>query len=62
MASIGNVQDLGIKLAAITAVSEAHALADVFDDEESEAALNALGVAINAIISALEQCGILTPN
>ena len=36
-----------------------HALADVFDDEESEAALNALGTKINSIIHALEDAGIL---
>jgi hypothetical protein len=45
--------------AAIAAASEAHALADSFDDEESEAALNALGAKINAIIVALENFGIL---
>lgn len=39
--------------------STAHALADVFDDEESEAALNALGTKLNSVIHALENAGIL---
>ena len=43
----------------IADASTAHALADTFDDEESEAALNALGTKINAILSALETVGIL---
>ena len=59
MASIGNYNDLGIKLAHIADASTAHALADVFDDEESEAALNALGTTINSILAALEAVGIL---
>jgi len=60
MASIINYPDLGIKLAHIADASVAHALADVFDDEESEAALNALGVKINAILLALENIGVLS--
>ena len=71
--SIGNHTDLQIKLAAITAAdaavgdqgatqntgwgadSEAH-----FDEIRTK--LNENATAINSIISALEQCGILTPN
>jgi hypothetical protein len=37
----------------------AHALNSTFSDTEAEAALNALGVKINAIIDALEANGIL---
>ena len=43
----------------IADASTSHALADVFDDEESEAALNALGTKINSILAALENAGIL---
>ena len=43
----------------IADASTAHALADSFDDEESEAALDALGTKINAILAALEAVGIL---
>jgi hypothetical protein len=42
----------------IADASEAHALADIFDDEESEAALNALGAKINAILLVLEAWGL----
>lgn len=38
----------------ITDASVAHALADSFDDEEAEAALDALGGKINAILAVLE--------
>jgi len=38
--------------------SVAHALADSFNDEESEAALNALGVIINSILAVLENAGL----
>jgi hypothetical protein len=54
MASIGNYQDLGIKLAAIS---------DVASTDSGEGGDDAtLVAAINAIIDALEACGILTPN
>jgi len=59
MASIGNYHGLDIKLTHISDASVAHALADIFDDEESEAALNALGTKINSILTALEAAGIL---
>ena len=42
----------------IADASTAHALADSFDDEESEAALDALGTKINAIIAVLEAWGL----
>lgn len=48
--------------AAITAASEAHALPAVYDATPTNAALNALGAKINAIITALENAGILTAN
>lgn len=46
MASIGNSQDLGIKLTAID------------DATDAASAITQL----NLVIAALEQCGILTPN
>jgi hypothetical protein len=51
--------EASVDSAAIADASVAHALADSFDDEESEAALDALGGKINAIIAALEKFGIL---
>lgn len=42
----------------ITDASTAHALNATFSDTEVEAALNALGTKINAIIDALEGAGI----
>lgn len=42
----------------ITDASEAHALNAVFDDTEVEAALDALGVKINAILTALDGFGV----
>lgn len=46
--------------AAITDASTAHALNATFSDTEVEAALNALGTKINAIITVLESKGIIT--
>jgi len=48
-----------VQSAAIADASEAHALAGTFDDAEVEAALDALGGKVNAIIAALENAGIL---
>ena len=48
--------------ASITAASEAHALNATFSDTEVEAALNALGVAVNALISRLEAHGLIADN
>ena len=70
MASIGNHQDLGIKLTAIADATFAgtDTLTDADTDlgattqAELEGVLQNLGDTCNAIISALEQCGILTPN
>jgi len=45
--------------ATISDAETSHALADVFDDEESEAALNALGTKINTIIDALEAADLI---
>lgn len=53
---------IGARQAAITAASEAHALSATFADTEVEAALDALGVAINAVITALEAHGLVTSN
>lgn len=47
---------------AITAASEAHALGAVYDAATTNAALDALGAKINAIITALEAVGILAEN
>lgn len=44
---------------AITNASEAHALNSTFSDTEAEAALNALGAKINAILSELRDRGII---
>jgi hypothetical protein len=44
---------------AIADASEAHALNATFSDTEVEAALDALGAKINAVILALETAGIL---
>lgn len=49
----------GAANAAITDAVTAHALNATFSDTEVEAALNALGVKINAIIAALEASQII---
>jgi len=46
----------------VTAVTEAHALNATFSDIEVEAALNLLGVAINALISRVEAHGLIADN
>lgn len=48
--------------AKITAASEAHALNSTFSDTEAEAALNALGVAVNALITVVENAGLAKAN
>lgn len=48
----------GTQAAKITDASVAHALNATFSDTEVEAALNALGTKINAIIDALEGAGV----
>lgn len=50
---------LDAQQSAITDASEAHALNASFSDTEAEAALNALGAKINAIIAALEAHGLI---
>lgn len=45
--------------AAITDASTAHALNATFSDTEVEAALNALGTKINAILAALEAADVI---
>ncbi len=45
--------------AAITNASVAHALNSTFSDTEVEAALNAVGVKVNAILAALRSSGII---
>lgn len=49
----------GTQSAAITDASVAHALNATFSDTEVEAALNALGGKINAVIAALEAAQII---
>lgn len=44
---------IGARQAAITAASTAHALNSTFSDTEAEAALDALGTAINSLRAAL---------
>lgn len=50
---------IGADQANIAPASTAHALNATFSDTEVEAALNALGTKINAILTALENAGIL---
>jgi|CXWL01.1.fsa_nt_gi hypothetical protein len=50
---IGNAQTL------VSDASVAHALNAVFSDTEAEAALNALGVKINAVLDILEEHGLM---
>lgn len=51
----------GFTNAAITNASVAHALNATFSDTEVEAALNALGTKVNAILAALRTNGIVAP-
>lgn len=53
---------IGTQGAAITAASTAHALNATFSDVEVETALNALGTAINSIISRIEAHGLVADN
>jgi len=53
MASIGNIEDLGIKLDAISNIT----VTGNYGNDDSD-----IETAVNAIITALEKCGILTPN
>lgn len=50
---------VGFTNTAITDASVAHALNATFSDTEAEAALNALGVKINAILAVLRANGIV---
>lgn len=50
----------GAPLAEVAAASEAHALNSTFSDTEVEAALDALGVTVNALIARLVEAGIIT--
>lgn len=50
---------IGPQAAAITDASEAHALNATFDDTEVEAALDALGAKVNAVLAALRDIGIV---
>lgn len=52
---------VGLTGDAITNASVAHALNSTFSDTEAEAALNALGVKINAILAVLRTNGIIAP-
>jgi hypothetical protein len=54
----GAVVASGTQNAHIADASTSHALNATFSDTEAEAALNALGVKINAILAALEAFGI----
>lgn len=66
MASIGNHEDLGIKLASIADAKTDYADDGSANDLDSDAkrvvAMNATNTTINSIILALEKVGILTPN
>lgn len=56
---VDGVQLLAAQAANITDASTAHALNSTFSDTEVEAALDALGTKINAILAALEGAGIV---
>ena len=58
--SFADIVNLTIPQTGIANASTAHALSAIFSDTEVEAALNALGTKINAIITALETANILT--
>ena len=66
MASIGNHEDLGIKLASIadakTDYADDGSANDLDTDAKRVVAMNATNTTINSIILALEKVGILTPN
>lgn len=51
----------GTKANAITDASTAHALNAAFSDVEVEAALNALGTKLNAVLAALRTFGVIIP-
>ena len=55
----GTTVAAGAQQATIADASVAHALNSTFSDTEAEAALDALGTKINAILAALEANGIL---
>jgi hypothetical protein len=55
---VNGVQVAGSQATKIADASTAHALNSTFSDTEVEAALNALGTKINAIIDALEGFGV----
>lgn len=56
---IDGVQVVGSQQAHIANASVAHALNATFSDTEVEAALNALGTKVNAILTALRAHGLL---
>ncbi len=58
LADRNNFPLIGTAQATITDASVAHALNATFSDTEVEAALNALGVKINAVLAALEAHGL----
>jgi len=55
---VNGVQVAGAQATKIADASTAHALNSTFSDTEVEAALNALGTKINALIDALEGFGV----
>jgi len=55
---VAGVQVAGAQATKIADASVAHALNSTFSDTEVEAALNALGTKINALIDALEGFGV----
>ena len=57
VASAGTIA-AGTQVAHVADASEAHDLNATFSDTEAEAALNALGAKINAILASLEAFGI----
>lgn len=56
---VGGTKVLGTQEAHIADASVAHALNSTFSDTEAEAALNALGVKVNAVLAAMRAHGLL---
>lgn len=59
--TVDGTQVLTNRQSAISDASTAHALNAVFSDTEAEAALNALGTKVNAILAVLRTHGLIAP-
>jgi ribonuclease D len=59
IASGGKITAAGTQASAIADAETAHALNATFDDDEAEAALNALGTKLNSVLEALRGAAII---